>query len=595
MFCRLGYSILNPMVSNLVSNGELMNRGSLCWAISLWLWGVAFAEQPVTLEPAGPILTQLKADLKYLSSDELRGRSSTDASIHVAADYIAGRMSEIGLKTDLFDGGALQPLTIPVDAKAGAADKNRVSFKVAGREAGEDEKPLRARLGKSMHPMAIGALRGSTEGRVVFAGYGITAPKLDYDDYQGVDADGATVIVLRKEPGVNDPDSPFDGTRNTSHAFFQTKIKNAMEHGAAAIIIVNDPASVLQAVTMVRNKIDQERSRREKATQQLDSLPAEATNSRAKIAERMDAIDRSIEALNEELKQAQRGLLGIAAAGNGGGDRPKIPVATVARDVIDRLLRLAAGKSLESLEQTIDQTWKPASQSLADARVELEVELKPNEASTANVLGVLEGRGTLAEETVVIGAHYDHVGMGGYGSLAPGTVAIHNGADDNASGTSALLAVATQIVSQLSDESSHRRMVFIAFTGEERGLLGSKYYVKHPRFSLGSTVAMLNLDMVGRLRDNELTVYGTGSADSLEQMLDQANEQGKFDLYKVASGYGPSDHQSFYEAGVPVLFFFTGLHNDYHRPSDDFDKIDFGGMVRITDMVSDVALKLANS
>ncbi len=139
----------------------------------------------------------------------------------------------------------------------------------------------------------------------------------------------------------------------------------------------------------------------------------------------------------------------------------------------------------------------------------------------------------------------------------------------------------------------HRRIIFIAFTGEERGLVGSKHYVRSPGFRSESTVAMVNMDMVGRLRDNELTVYGTGSAPMMNEILDQANERQQFNLFQVATGYGPSDHQSFYEAGIPVMFFFTGLHNDYHRPTDDFDKINFGGLTRITDTVSEVTFQLA--
>jgi hypothetical protein len=156
-----------------------------------------------------------------------------------------------------------------------------------------------------------------------------------------------------------------------------------------------------------------------------------------------------------------------------------------------------------------------------------------------------------------------------------------------------LLATAAQLSQRLAERSSHRRIVFIAFTGEERGLLGSKYYVRNPPFPLDLTVTMVNLDMVGRLRDNELTVYGVGSGDLLDEIVENANAQQQFTLFKVQTGYGPSDHQSFYEAGLPVLFFFTGLHNDYHRPTDDFDKIDFGGLTRITDIVTEVIFELA--
>ena len=265
----------------------------------------------------------------------------------------------------------------------------------------------------------------------------------------------------------------------------------------------------------------------------------------------------------------------------------------LSRALADRLLKASLGESINAIEQGINQTLLPRSKLLRDWQVELSVELEPTVAETANVVGVLPGRGPLGEESVVIGAHYDHVGMGGFGSLAPGTIAVHNGADDNASGVAVLLASASRLKDRLKELESHRRVIFIAFTGEERGLVGSKHYAKYPRFPLEKTVAMINLDMVGRLRDNELTLYGTGSGIGMNAMVDRLNLRHGFDIYRFDSGYGPSDHQSFYERGVPVLFFFTGLHNDYHRPTDDFDKIDFGGMVRITDMVSEAASELA--
>jgi hypothetical protein len=300
-----------------------------------------------------------------------------------------------------------------------------------------------------------------------------------------------------------------------------------------------------------------------------------------------------VASMREQLKQVERGVLGISEAGERDAAEASIPVVSVARDIVDNVLSQSTGRSLEEIEEKIDQTVSPQSIALPNVTVTLRMELKPAFAPTSNVIGVFAGRGELVDQTVILGAHYDHVGMGGYGSLAPGTVAVHNGADDNASGTACLLASAAQLRERLAEESSHRRVVFIAFTGEERGLVGSKHYVRSPPFPLESTVTMVNLDMVGRLRDNELTVYGTGSGDLLDEILEKANEQQQFSLFKVKTGYGPSDHQSFYEAGLPVLFFFTGLHNDYHRPTDDFDKIDFGGLTRITDIVSEVTFELA--
>jgi Zn-dependent M28 family amino/carboxypeptidase len=210
-----------------------------------------------------------------------------------------------------------------------------------------------------------------------------------------------------------------------------------------------------------------------------------------------------------------------------------------------------------------------------------------------NVIGMLPGEGELADEFVVIGAHYDHVGLGGLGSLAPGTREVHNGADDNGSGTVGLLEIARRLTTSLS--GPRRSILFMAFTAEERGLLGSNYYVRHPRYPLEKTVAMINLDMVGRLNNDELTVYGTGTAIGFDTLIDDVNASYQFKIDKVPAGLGPSDHSSFYEQRIPVYHFFTGLHNDYHRPSDDFDKINVTGMVRITDMVSQVAMRIATT
>lgn len=545
--------------------------------------------QPIAVGAAAEQLKRLWADLEFLSSDELRGRAVGDPSIDVAADYIADRMSQVGLDTTAFSGTPFQSFNVSLGARPGAAKRNKILV----RHRSDQFPPFNASLGEGMNPMAIGSGSGVVSGRVVFAGYGITAPKLGYDDYAGIDASGATVIVLRKEPGANDRNSPFAGTRNTRHAYFSTKIDNAIQHGAAAMLLVNDPFSVLQGIQNQKSKITQEEQRRKAIEQQLEELPEGAVNIRQTLRQKLDGIDSVVASLGEDLQQAERGLIGIAEAGERAAGTDSIPVVSIARDLVDRLFVASQQKTLEEVEAAIDQTTTPHSFALPQVDLTVSVELMPTLAETSNVVGVLAGKGALAGETVVVGAHYDHVGMGGYGSLAPGTIAVHNGADDNASGTAALLAIASNVVRGAARKASHRTVVFIAFTGEERGLLGSRHYVRNPRFPLNSTVTMVNLDMVGRLRDNELTVYGVGSADQLDAIVETANERQRFDLFKVATGFGPSDHQSFYEAGIPVLFFFTGLHNDYHRPSDDFDKIDFGGLTRITDIVSEVTSELA--
>lgn len=210
----------------------------------------------------------------------------------------------------------------------------------------------------------------------------------------------------------------------------------------------------------------------------------------------------------------------------------------------------------------------------------------------ANVVALLPGRGALAGGAVVIGAHYDHLGRGGFGSLAPdSTGVVHNGADDNASGTAAIVEVARLLAGR--EAPNHRAVVFVAFTAEELGLIGSTHYVGSPARPLDSTVAMLNLDMVGRLRNGRIAAFGAETAREFPQLVDSLNIAYGLDLAASGDGYGRSDHQSFFAAGVPVLHFFTGSHEDYHRPGDDPEKINVAGIVRIARFVADLAWSLA--
>lgn len=207
-----------------------------------------------------------------------------------------------------------------------------------------------------------------------------------------------------------------------------------------------------------------------------------------------------------------------------------------------------------------------------------------------NVIGILPGRDpVLRREAVIVGAHYDHLGGGSFGSLdSDSTGRVHNGADDNASGAAALIHIAKT----LAAAPPLRTIVFIAFSGEELGLLGSAHYVKEPVYALDRTIAMLNLDMVGRMRDRKLIVYGTATATEFPALLDSLNWYQGFELTKQGDGYGPSDQSSFYAAGRPVLHLFTDLHEDYHRSTDDWQKINFEGIARVIDFTAGLASAL---
>jgi hypothetical protein len=530
--------------------------------------------------------SRLGIDMAYLASDELQGRDVGSEGLELAARYIAQSFEQEGLQVDLFDGTPFQTFNIPTGVTVGEAAKNRLAVRSDEGEPAVTE----VSLGTSFRPLGVGD-SGLAQGPVVFVGYGITAPEKSYDDYASVDVKGSIVLMIRKEPRGPEADKVFGGDRNSRHAFFDTKIRNAAERGAIAVLLVNDQESIARMTQRVDQQMTAEVKLIENLDRQIADLPQEADNTRRRLANRRDEIVAMVEDLKRQKIVASEGLMEVGEAGG----KPTVegmPVISISRSLASGWIESASGKTLEAIQQEIDEKVRPRTIDLK-LNAKLQTSLSPSSVSTSNVIGVLPGRGRLADETVVIGAHYDHVGMGGIGSLAPGTVAIHNGADDNASGTSVLLSSVARVKESLADRPDHRRVVFIAFTGEERGLLGSEHYVRNPRFPLESTVAMINLDMVGRLRNNDLTVYGTGTAVGFDELVDRANRETEFTLFKVASGYGPSDHQSFYMQKIPVLFFFTGLHSDYHRPSDKIDKINLNGMARITDITSVVASELA--
>jgi len=218
----------------------------------------------------------------------------------------------------------------------------------------------------------------------------------------------------------------------------------------------------------------------------------------------------------------------------------------------------------------------------ADPHKETEFTSKSDSTTTGtNVIGYLDNK---AETTVVIGAHYDHLGMGGEGSLYREGEAIHNGADDNASGVAVLLKLADSLVAERS-RSDQNNYLFIAFSGEEEGLLGSNYFVKNPTIDTKKVSYMINMDMVGRLNEeNTLAVHGVGTSPVFKQTL-FANNNENLNIVEHQSGVGPSDHTSFYLADIPVLHFFTGQHEDYHKPGDDAEKLNYEGMQKISNYI----------
>lgn len=264
-----------------------------------------------------------------------------------------------------------------------------------------------------------------------------------------------------------------------------------------------------------------------------------------------------------------------------------IPCVTMQRSILQEWMRLRK-KDLKGIQDYIKEKKEPVNFALP-LTITLQTEVVKVMGRTANVAGYLEGSDpVLKEQTLVIGAHFDHLGYGGEGSMKPDAHEIHNGADDNASGTSVLLELAQKFSTERSSLS--RSILFIGFSAEEIGTIGSQYYVNNPFVPLAQTVAMLNLDMVGRLKDNTLTISGVGTSPLWNEVLKKYNSgSDTLNIKTSPEGFGPSDHAQFYSKNIPVLFFFTGTHSDYHKPSDDWEKLNYDGTQRVAKYVYTIA------
>ncbi|HEV3484252.1 MAG TPA: M20/M25/M40 family metallo-hydrolase, partial [Vicinamibacterales bacterium] len=263
---------------------------------------------------------------------------------------------------------------------------------------------------------------------------------------------------------------------------------------------------------------------------------------------------------------------------NDGPESPAgIPVIQVKTSVAQKWLDLA------QFQKDVDADLKPRSRVL-DATLSGTVDVRATFVDAENVAGIIPGRGKLADEVVVLGAHYDHLGYGGRGSMKPNDDAIHNGADDNASGTAAVLVAAKQLASRLANANDRRTIVVALFSAEETGLGGSAYFVGHSPVPVEKIVAMINLDMVGAMKDDTLIALGSESAPQWKPLLESLGPELKLTINSGGDGYGPSDQTSFYAKQIPVLHFFTGSHERYHTPDDDADAINFEGALRTAEL-----------
>lgn len=272
-----------------------------------------------------------------------------------------------------------------------------------------------------------------------------------------------------------------------------------------------------------------------------------------------------------------------------------IPVFSVTRALADKLME-SMNYTVVSLETEIKENHRPSSLFLEPV-VSATADLVKTKVNPANVVAVIQGNDpALKSEYVIIGAHYDHLGMGGEGSgsRTPDQFAVHNGADDNASGTAGVMELAQKLAANRTKLG--RSVVFVAFTGEEMGLLGSKEFVKNPPVSLNKVNAMINMDMIGRLNPDTKTIIvgGTGTSAEADSLLNILEKDRPFKVTRSTDGYGPSDHASFYGENIPVFYFSTGAHDEYHTPADDAEKIDYKGEAQVLEMIYDLTLSVAN-
>ncbi len=401
-------------------------------------------------------------------------------------------------------------------------------------ETGYDrgETRVELELGGTAHPLEAGvdfapfpfSTRDRIEGDVVFAGYGITAPAAGHDDYRDLDAKGKIVLVLRHSPHEKDAAHPLTGSE---HALFMTKAQNAKAHGAVAMMLVTDPLHHSEAEDL--------------------RLPNFLT---------LDPIRD--------------------ASGPMGGENGALVSVQISRAAAERIAAQSR-HPLRELQAAVDRGEPASGVSLRGARARIAVVSQDTSrpVTAYNVAAVLPGSDPqLAREWVVVGAHYDHVGAFAGGG---GADAIYHGADDNASGVAGLLELAQAFASL--PRAPRRSLAFVAFTGEEKGLLGSYAFVRQARVPIADTVFMLNLDMIGRNPERPVDVVGDAFASGVGEIVTKANAEIALPIRLGGTEYAAnSDHHPFYEKHVPFLFLFTGLHPDYHQPGDHADKIAFERM-----------------
>jgi Zn-dependent M28 family amino/carboxypeptidase len=539
---------------------------------SFWIMGLVGAMCALALAQTGDVPASLKTgfeniqadslkrDLTFVASDALEGRMSLTPGDEKAINWIAAEFHKAGLR----------PAARDMNGKASYLQRFRLVEYRTDRAAftftlshGAESKVYRA-------PEAFGAFKKAIDitAPVVFAGFGITAPELGYDDYSGVDAKGKAVLVFDHEPQEDDPKSVFNGTGLTRYATSRVKLLNAQAHGAVAVILVAEPNR--------HHLTNAERAAR---------IGGSITR----------AVPLPLQAIED--------------------DELHIPLVTV-QDAVAREVLAGSGATPSELQSKIDGELKPQSRLIEGATVTLHSRnASERVAETANVAGLLEGSDPrLKAETVLITAHHDHdgeapcpAGKGGVDQMShetpagSGCVEVWHGADDNGSGTVGVVALARAFAS--NPVRPKRSILFVVFASEERGLLGAYWMAAHPLRPLATTRAQINFDMIGRDEkpslqtdglieipadtSNRLNLIGALYSPGYERVVEEENRyvgldlDHRFDHESALNVFFRSDQFPFVLKGIPAFWWFTGFHPDYHHTTDTVEKIDFAKMTHI--------------
>jgi hypothetical protein len=459
---------------------------------------------------------EILGHIKYLASDNLKGRLTGSPGSKLAIDYIRKHWEAQGIE--------------PAGTKG-----YKQSFSFINNVSLGQRNMLRIRNSRKQYIVQkdfipIGSSgNGSVNEDVVFIGYGLDInDSLSWHDYAEVDVRGKWVLLLLDGPDGDSPHSPYG-----RHKTLYNKMIAARDHGASGILFMN----------------------------------------RFETAD-----DNNLRPLQYRQSSSTAGL----------------PVIQITHSVANEIL-INHGQSIAELRSKLDEQLAPLS-FLADCKVSANVNLKFAKETASNMIGFIEGNDpVLKDEYIVVGAHFDHLGLGGIksGSLNPGTLIIHNGADDNASGTAGILELSHKLMS--NRHLLKRSVLVVCFDAEEKGLLGSKYYSENPVRNISNATMMVNMDMIGRLNNNSVILGGVGSSGNFENIIADTRINHTLDIETNMGGvdFGRSDHASFYRENIPVLFFFTGAHEDYHKPTDDWDKIDYQGEKEILDFIYDLIIEVS--